>query len=423
MGVFKIGSMGFEVMKIQAVLNKIGYNTGTIDGVFGIETQRAVMKFQVKNELVPDGIIGPNTTKILEKLVLGYDIYIIKPGDTIYNVAKNYNTSVSRIIAANPNIDAYGLKIGENIIVPLGVDVVDTNVSYTYETMEKDIKGLKIRYPFLETGIAGRSVLDKNLYYIKLGKGPNEVFYNGAHHAKEWITSLLLMKFIEDFSKAYADTSNIGENNINDIWNKSTIYIIPMVNPDGVDLVINGLQKNNPYYSRLVQLNKGEMDFSMDWQANIRGVDLNHNYDASWHLGKKAEEEYGVFGPGPTRYSGDYPESEPETKAVADFTRKHNFRLVMAYHSQGEEIYWTYSNVIPEDLRKIAELFSKVSGYTLAEPCGIVSYSGYKDWFMEKYKRPGFTIEVGKGKNPLPLNQFDKIYKDNIEMLILASVL
>lgn len=423
MKVIKLGSRSSEVMKAQAVLKKAGYNIRSIDGMFESETRRAVENLQVDNYLFPNGIVESDTSKIFEKLLLGYDNYIIKLGETVYDISEKYNISVNRITAANPNISLSNFKKGQNLIVPLKFDIVDTNVNYTYETMEMDVKGLKIRYPFIETGIAGKSVLGKNLYYIKLGSGPNEVFFNGTHHAREWITSLLLMKFVEDFSKAYVDHADICKYNINDIWSKSTIYVVPMVNPDGADLIINGLQKDNPFYYELIQWNNGEMDFSKDWQANIRGVDLNHNYDAAWHLGKKAETEYGVFGPGPTRYSGQFPESEPEVKAVVDFTRKHNFRLIMAYHSQGEEIYWTYSNIMPKDSRKIAELFSEVSGYSLIEPSGIVSYSGYKDWFMEKYIRPGFTIEVGKGKNPLPLYQFDKIYMDNLEMLILASVL
>lgn len=150
--------------------------------------------------------------------------------------------------------------------------------------------------------------------------------------------------------------------------------------------------------------------------------DLNHNYDASWDLSKQAEAIYGITGPGPTRYSGTAPESEPESKAVANFTRSHNFRLVIAYHSQGEVIYWTYLNIVPPDSKTIAELFSKVSGYTLAQATGIVSYAGYKDWFIDKFYRPGFTIEVGLGKNPIELSQFDKIYSDNIEILLLAPI-
>jgi g-D-glutamyl-meso-diaminopimelate peptidase len=194
-----------------------------------------------------------------------------------------------------------------------------------------------------------------------------------------------------------------------------------MVNPDGVDLVLNGLQKNNPYYNDLIKWNKGSEDFSKNWSANIRGVDLNHNYDASWEKSKEAEKEYGVFGPGPTRYSGTYPESEPESKAIADFTRKNDFRLVIAYHSQGEVIYWNYMNMATEEAKNIGKLFEKLSGYKLSETYGITSFAGYKDWFIEKYKKPGYTIEVGLGQNPLPIEQFDKIYNDNIKVLLQAA--
>ena len=306
--------------------------------------------------------------------------------------------------------------------MPYGIDIVDTNINYTYEVMESDIQGLKVRYPFIETGIAGKSVLGKNLYYIKLGNGPNEVFYNASHHSLEWITSTLLMKFTENFSKAYADGTNLSGYNVRDIWSKSTIYIMPMVNPDGVNLVLDGLQTDNPYYTDLIKWNKGSTDFSKDWQANIKGVDLNHNYDASWNLSKQAEATYGITGPGPTRFSGPFPESEPESKAVSDFTRSHNFRLVLAYHSQGGIIYWTYSNIIPPGAPKIAQLFSNVSGYELSQTSGIASYAGYKDWFISKYRRPGFTIEVGSGTNPLPISQFNTIYNDNIELLLLAAI-
>ena len=423
MRILKIGSNGSDVMKIQAVLKKIGYSIYKIDGVFGNETKLAVIKFQNNNGLTPDGIIGAETQKILQKYILGYHVYTIKPQDTLYGIAKANYTAVNRIIAANPGLIPNNLVIGTKVIIPFGINVVDTNVNYTYGIMKKDIEGLVARYPFIETGIAGKSVLGKNLYYIKIGSGPNQVFYNGSHHALEWITSPLLMKFVEDFSKAYVDGGTIKGYNIRSIFNKSSIYIIPMVNPDGVDLVIDGLQKESPYYYKLIEWNKGNTDFSKVWQANIKGVDLNHNYDASWNLSKQAEAAYGITGPGPTRYSGTYPESEPESRAIANFTRNYNFRLVIAYHSQGEVIFWTYSNIVPKDSVFIAELFSRVSGYTLSEPIGIVSYAGYKDWFIAKYVRPGFTIEVGQGKNPIALNQFDKIYKDNIEVLLLAPII
>jgi g-D-glutamyl-meso-diaminopimelate peptidase len=422
MRVLRLGSRGSDVMKIQAVLRKIGYNPGTIDGIFGSQTQQVVIQFQRNNGLPADGIIGAATHNALEKYRLGYSTYTIRPGDTVYTIARRYYTTINRILTANPNLSIYNLRIGQQIIMPYGIDVVDTNINYTYEIMEGDIQGLKARYPFIQTGIAGKSVLGKNLYYIKLGNGPNEVFYNAAHHGLEWITSVLLMKYVEDFSKAYTDGSNLMGYNVRDIWNNNTIYILPMVNPDGVDLVLDGLQRDNPYYDMLIRWNNGSTNFSRVWQANIRGVDLNHNYDASWNLSKQAEASYGITGPGPTRYSGTAPESEPESKAVADFTRSHNFRLVLAYHSQGEVIYWTYLNIIPPDSPRIVQLFSDASGYIPSQTTGIVSYAGYKDWFIERYRRPGFTIEVGRGTNPLPISQFSEIYRDNIEILLLAAV-
>jgi g-D-glutamyl-meso-diaminopimelate peptidase len=422
MRVLRLGMRGSDVMEIQALLRKIGYNPGTIDGIFGRQTEQAVMQFQRSYGLTADGIIGPNTYRILERFLLGYNTYTIRPGDTVYNIAMRYYTTINRILTANPGITPANLSIGQRIIVPYGMDVVDTNINYTYEIMERDIQGLKARYPFIQTGTAGNSVLGKNLYYIKLGNGPNQVFYNGSHHGLEWITSVLLMKFVENFSKAYADGTSLAGYNVREIWNSSTIYIIPMVNPDGVNLVLDGLQRDNPFYSDLIRWNNGSTDFSRVWQANIRGVDLNHNYDASWELSKQAEAIYGITGPGPTRFSGPYPESEPESKAVADFTRSHNFRLVLAYHSQGEVIYWTYSNLTPAESQRIVQLFAQVSGYVPSQTYGIVSYAGYKDWFIQAYRRPGFTIEVGRGTNPLPISQFNKIYNDNIGILLLAAV-
>lgn len=423
MPIYRLGSRGTEVMKIQAVLSKIGYNPGTIDGILGPQTETAVRNFQRNFGLTPDGIIGPATYRILERFILGYDTYIIRPGDTLYNIARKYHTQVNKIMAANPDINPSNLVPGTSVIIPYGIQVVDTNIDYTYDILDSDLRGLKARYPFITIGSAGRSVLGRELYYVKLGTGPNQVFYNGAHHALEWITTPLLTKFIENFAKAYVDGTNIRGYNVRDIWNRSSIYIMPMVNPDGVDLVLNGLSRSNPFYNDLIRWNNGSTDFSQTWEANTRGVDLNHNYNALWNLSKEAEAQYGVFGPGPTRYSGPSPESEPETKTVVNFTRTHNFRLVLAYHSQGQVIYWQFSNLTPPESLPIGRQLAMVSGYTLAQTTGITSYSGYKDWFIQDFRRPGFTIEVGLGTNPLPISQFDKIYNDNEELLLLASII
>ncbi|MCG8538824.1 MAG: M14 family metallopeptidase [Clostridia bacterium] len=422
MRTLRVGVRGTDVMEIQALLRKIGYNPGEIDGIYGPRTRDAVIAFQRDNNLVPDGIIGPQTYGILNILLRGYDIYYVQPGDTLWKIARNYYSTVKKITTANPEINPFNLQIGQRIVVPYGIDIVDTNIDYTYEIMERDIEGLRVRYPFIEVGVAGESVLGRKLYYIKLGQGPNQVFYNGAHHALEWITSPLLMKFTENFLKSYTNGKNIRGYDLESIWNNSSIYIMPMVNPDGVDLVLNGLTRDNPYYQELIEWNNGSTDFSRVWQANNKGVDLNHNYPAEWEQSREEARRLGILGPGPTRYGGPFPLSEPETEAVTQFVRDHNFRLVLAYHTQGEVIFWQFEDLQPPEARSIGEMFSRASGYRLAEIFGIGAYAGMKDWFIQEYRRPGYTVEAGLGRNPLPISQFDRIYNDNEEILLLASV-
>lgn len=417
------GDRGSDVMEVQALLKKIGYNPGPIDGVFGKKTTKAIKKYQKDNGLEETGIIDDATFRKLLPLLVGYTQYTIKPNDTLWRIAKEHFTTVNRIEAANPGINPFDLIVGDTIIVPFGLDLVDTNIDYTYEVLRRDIEGLKKRYPFIEVEVPGKSVMGRNLYAIKLGEGPDEVFYNAAHHSLEWITSPTLMKWTEEFLKNYTDGTEMKGYNPRTIWKESTIYIMPMINPDGIDLVLNGLQKDNPYYDDLIKWNGNNPDFSNTWQANIRGVDLNHNYPAKWETSRQIGEQMGITGPGPTRYGGPYPLSEPETQTVTQFVKDHDFRLVLAYHTQGEVIYWRFEDLQPPEAEEIGQQLADVSGYRLANITGIGSYAGMKDWFIQEYRRPGYTIEVGFGKNPLPIQQFPRIYKANEELLLLASTL
>lgn len=422
MRVMQMGMRGTDVMEIQSLLARLGLNPGPVDGIFGNQTRLAVMAFQRRFGLAPDGIIGLNTFRVMERFLMGYDIYRIQPGDTLFRIAQRYGTDLNLLVSANPGVDAGNLQLGQTINVPYGIDVVPTDTDYTYAILERNIRALQTLYPFIETGVAGQSVLGRSLYYLRLGTGPNKVFYNAAHHALEWITSPVLMKFAEDYARAYARGTTLAGYNPRELWAQTSIYLMPMVNPDGIDLVLNGLQPDNPFYNQLIGWNRGSTDFSRVWQANNRGVDLNHNYNARWEQSRQAAIAMGITGPGPTRYGGPNPESEPETRAVADFTRANNFSLVLAYHSQGEVIFWTFMGLEPPESRVIGQALAQASGYQLAEPEGIASYAGYKDWFIQEYRRPGYTIEVGRGVNPLPISQFPRIYRDNLPLLLVAAV-
>lgn len=423
MKTIRLGMSGNTVMEIQALLKKMGYPLETVDGTYDQKTADVMRAFQKDHDLAPDGIIGPKTFAVLKRFLLGYTTYRLKSSDTLYRIARRTGTKLEAIEAANPGLNPEALPAGERIIIPYTFNVVDTNINYTYDVLENDIFGLAARYPFLRIGVAGRSVLNRKLYYLRLGTGSHQVFYNAAHHAMEWITTSVLMKFAEDFCRAYAYGYSIEGYSPRSIWEKSSIYLIPMVNPDGVDLVLNGAGPDNPYYRELIQWNMGSSDFSHTWDANNHGVDLNHNYDAAWEESVKAAGQMGITGPAPRRYAGPYPESEPESHAVAAFTGAHDFRLMLAYHAQGRVLFWNFMDLADERSRQIGLVLSQDSGYRLEEAEGIASTGGYKDWFIKEYGRPAYTVEVGHGQNPLPISQFDAIYTDNIKMLLHAAIL
>ncbi|QSX06428.1 peptidoglycan-binding protein [Sedimentibacter sp. zth1] len=414
------GTTGTDVMQIQSLLKKLKLYNGDVDGVYGPITSKAIKKFQMLNGIKEDGIVGPVTEKALEKYFLGFTFYTVEPNDTIETIAALNNSTESLIKSANPTVDFENLIPNTAITIPFNYEIVPDDVKYTYDIMEMNIMGLKQRYPFLDVSSIGKSVLDKELYMIKFGVGPKKLHFNSTHHALEWINSVFLMQLIERMSNALINNETIEGYDLQDIYNNFTMYIVPMVNPDGVDLVNEGLKLDNPYYNDLLKWNNTGKSFGEVWQSNIRGVDLNHNYDAGWEASKKAENKIGITGPGPTRYSGPSAFSEPETIALRDLTKEEDFYLVIAYHSQGEIIYWNFMNLSTEKDEEIGEKLAEASGYVLDTAKGVASYAGYKDWFIQDFQNPGYTVETGKGKNPLPLSQLPKIYDDNVK-LILAS--
>ena len=354
---------------------------------------------------------------------MGYVVYSVKLGDNVYDIANEYKTSIERIIVSNPNINMYRMRPGAEIIVPVR-NVVDTQVSYSSEILEKDIRNLKLIYPFLEVGEIGKSVLNKSLPYIKIGNGNKKVFYSAAFHANEWITSPVLMKFLEEYAQAFVENKNIFGYNAQALYYATSLYIVPMVNPDGVDLVTGSIKNVENAYKNAVQIadNFPEIPFPGGWKANINGVDLNLQFPAGWKQAKKIKFSQGYTTPAPKNYVGTAPISEPESRAIYDFTLKNNFKLVIAYHTQGKEIYWNFQNLAPESAKIIGEKFAKVSGYLLTEVPYNSSFAGYKDWFIQEHIKPGYTVEAGLGENPLPISQFNEIYNDNIGILVLGLV-
>jgi g-D-glutamyl-meso-diaminopimelate peptidase len=340
--------------------------------------------------------------------------YVLQAGDTLNRIAQSFHLAPDDLLAANPGLARGRMKCGQTIIVPpgRGRNIVKTDHPYGYEELRDDLERLVQLYPFLKAEKIGESAEGRDLIAVRIGSGNRRIHYNGAFHANEWMTSLLLMKFIEDYAGAYAEGRRLRGRSVRRLYEETALWLVPMVNPDGVELVLQAARPHDSEYEQLLEWNRGSACFRR-WKANIRGVDLNDQFPAHWEEERNRRE---TEGPGPRDYPGPAPLTEPESQAMAAFTRSRDFRLVIALHTQGKEIYWNYRGLEPPESRRIAERFARVSGYRDVELAG--SDAGYKDWFIQEYRRPGFTVECGIGVNPLPLSQFPDLYDETIEILL-----
>lgn len=249
------------------------------------------------------------------------------------------------------------------------MNIVPTDKSYTYDLLTQNLFTLNRAFPFLNIQVVGSSVLGKKLYVVKLGTGSKKVFYSASFHANEWITSVIMMKFIEDYCNAYVNDSNLYDYNIKTLFNTVSIYIMPMVNPDGVDLVTGNLSKNSSAFiqAQNIALKYPDIPFPSGWKANILGTDLNLQFPAEWQKAKEIKYSQGFTSPAPRDFVGLAPLIEPEAKAIYNFTLLHNFDLILAYHTQGQEIYWNFQNINPPRGYEIGRRFANSSGYLLTD--------------------------------------------------------
>ena len=301
--------------------------------------------------------------------------------------------------------------------------IVKTDVPMTSELCFSAIRQLAQRYPSLKTENLVWSPFGRPIPVVTIGEGRRKVLFSAAHHANEWITATVLLKFLEELAAAGETGGTLAEMPIRRLLQQTAITAVPMVNPDGVDLVTGAITPGSAQYERAeaLALNYPGIPFPEGWKANLNGVDLNLQYPAGWLQARNLKFRRGYRQPGPRDYVGAAPLNQRESFHLARLTEQLAPDLVLALHTQGQVIYWQFENVQVPGARELGEKMARVSGYALADTPYASSFAGYKDWFIKAFRRPGYTMELGQGENPLPISQFAEIYQNVLPALLTAA--
>ena len=317
----------------------------------------------------------------------------------------------------------------ETDVAPEG-DIVPTNDTfYSHDMMKRDLYLLRERYPdsvsILRFGYTadGRDLLD-----VVIGNpdAQKDVIIQYSMHAREYVNSLLGMKQIEELLKGMNNGTQYNGVAYSDILQNVRLHLIPMMNPDGVMIALYGFDaignetiRNGLYecWQNDILLGKGDPDilaYYRRWKANARCVDLNRNFDCGW------ETTVGTTQPSCSRYKGESAASEAETKALVALKDAINCVGQIAYHSEGELVYWDYGSlgdlhVVDEQL---ADLVSGITGYTKESTVSSnQETAGCSDYFILECSIPSITIETGVGECPIYIDQWDTIWNQNAQVL------
>lgn len=275
----------------------------------------------------------------------------------------------------------------------------------TYQELINQI--LQLQEEGVEIFNAGKSVLGKNILATHLGDySGKQILIQAGIHAREYITTLLLIEQVRYLHN-------------NDLVRNGGIYFIFLTNPDGAEIVLDGIETVDCEITRnyLIGANNGSTNFSQ-YKANINLVDLNTNFDAEWGGGTQ-----NVFCPNTENFVGFYPNSEREVQSLINFTLRTRPLLTISYHSKGNVIYYGFETQTSEEIARdqsIGEALSGVTGYPLIFTEN--STGGYKDWCINTLKIPAYTIEVGDPNLPHPLGEetLPEIYQRNKDIPLVA---
>ncbi len=231
---------------------------------------------------------------------------------------------------------------------------------------------------------------DRDILAIKISDNVDteedepEFLLLALHHAREWPTSETALNVIKNITEGYGTDPRIS-------WlvDNREIWVVPVVNPDGLDFALTAddmWRKNR----------RDNMDGTF-------GVDLNRNYN-----GSENGDPLGAWGGAGTSdlnysdvYCGEAPFSEPETQAVRDLSRAHDFQIAFDFHTYDDSVMWPWgytANLTADDEHfvDIGHQLASLNGYAAAQSVDLYATTGDSlDWLYGSLGIFAFLFEMG----------------------------
>ena len=301
--------------------------------------------------------------------------------------------------------------------------ILKDRVLLDYDKMMDHLNGMVERYPFLSFSYLGETIMGRGIPMLTLGTGDRACLFVGAQRAGDWMTSLLLLRWLSEACEIFSVNGRIFRYSLPYLLSTRRIIVLPMLNPDGVEYCLHGVRKENLLYERLLLMNGGSDDFS-SWQANARGVDLSHNYSVGFFEQKEREKREGILGGASVGFAGESSESEPEVGALCNYLRYHiDIRAVLNFQMMGGSIgYDSHGRTAPRS-HSIARSLSLFSGVALNVLDESKDFGTISDFCIVERNLPAFVVGCGEKEMSEPYGDAFYLYARFRKMLFLSLTL
>lgn len=411
------GTETAEMEKSTGVIEAVS----TADGMQNSTTQTSgiaptgTSTTQVGSSTSQNSVTGGSTQTLVSSTTTGSTGPVVPSGST------SGSANLGNFFGNGPTAGSGASNaLGALSTIPLPAGYYCSNVgTYTYQEMLMDLNTLKANYPSMQMDVLATTIDGRQLYHVVVGNpsAKHKILVHGGIHAREYISSQVVMREIVALLEMQKSGLLYHGQSMATLLQNTCIHFVPMVNPDGITLVQGGIDALNTQAAKTMVMSMAAQDQVTDlntyihkWKNNINGVNLNRNFDAYWQ-----EAAAKIDHPSNTLYKGTAPESEIESKALADLCRKIMPDYTISYHTQGRIIYWYFGETGSYKAKGqyLANVIHQNTGYTISNTWSQTDAAGFKDWAVMKLDIPSVTIEVGRGTSPVEETQITQIWEEN----------